>query len=283
MLLISTPEGASETQLGLELYVELHRELLEDLTNLPNKWILDCQAGGREALFDIPDGVDELRGTEFTVATCFFHVVAALQLHKSDVPDFDRFIHEFYMIAEAAPQFFNAVQDAVISEWRARSPGWKEFVDSYFIPIYVVRHTGWNLGYLGLGNTRVNLEGMWPSTHKLLGPKKLHPIQLILSIIENVLPYQMDGRTSFSSGRNALTLSDRRAAVELSMASGDILKARVADGEQFFFCRKRILQGGRPMITEAEVDRYVQLTALLTSNAVHARANCTASFPLSLH
>jgi hypothetical protein len=78
--------------------------------------------------------------------------------------------------------------------------------------------------------------------------------ELGVVLMEKVVPYftkQVRANTL-----PPLTLLERQEAARLSLEPSDVLLCRQVGGEQWYFCRKRVLGVGRPTITEADVDRY---------------------------
>ena len=267
-MLISSHEGGHETLLGLKLFAGMR---LDKGATIPVAWILDCQYGGRDAVTRLFEWLNEMfKWTEQRfpkVATCHFHQTAAIRLRKSEIPNFDQFSHELRLLAETPPELFDAVSAALCKEWCSRAES-LTFMEDYFIPTWMKQYPGWNVAFLGPGATRVSHESSWPSFHRLLGGKKLSPINMIAAVIASVIPYFVASVTSARNLRRPLDTRRRQAAVQLAMEGSQKLKSRMIDGTEIFFTRRRLLHTGRPFITANDITEFLKILARLEDNEV---------------
>ena len=240
-VITSGHEDKPSTLLGLELLVEE----LEDSDNLPYNWILDGGVGLRDAviaLYTIYFNVLLL-----LIAMCFYHVVAALQLQKSNVPNFSQFMQEFYMLAELPVEYHERAVEFLDHAWRKRGGDWVNFAD-YFNSTWIEKYPGWWSGYLPRGSTRVSHESPWRLFHALIG-KAYPPHLLAQEIGKTLIMHFVNNPTRRDSPSSGLTLSERQSAVELAIAgAGKVIELSI-NGKIKFLTKRRILGIGRPNIT----------------------------------
>jgi hypothetical protein len=264
-VITSGHEDKPSTLLGLQLLVEE----LEDSDNLPYNWILDGGVGLRDAvteLYTIHYDVRSLR-----IAMCFYHVVAALQLKKSNVPNFSQFMQEFYMLAELPVEYHERAVEVLDDAWRKRGGDWVNFAD-YFKSTWIVKYPGWWLGYLPRGSTRVSHESPWRLFHALIG-KAYPPHLLAQEIGKTLIMFFVNNPTRRDVNISGLTLSERQLAVELAISDAEKVIEMSIDGEIKFLTKKKILGIGRPNITKydyqaLETAREVMSTHLLCHKTI---------------
>ena len=159
------------------------------------------------------------------------------------------------ILAETPDSIIKQGLAATLQHWREL--GWDRFAE-YFQRTWVAQLPGWWSGYLGLGtpDTTCGLEGIWPVIHRMVSGV-FTPQRMIRYLMAWIVPY-------FARNRNAPVVFNRsltswHAATELAAATSDQLKCRVVDGEVQWFVRKRILGATRPLITDEDIDTYLEL------------------------
>ena len=185
---------------------------------------------------------------------CYFHVKDALNMKTDLLPkgkqDARLMLRDVRILSETGISDF--MRRWTIFKAQREDLGWHEFV-AYFEKTWVVELPGWNVGYLGDGTPRTNcgLEAKFPTFHRLVGKGKMAAHELEVVLMEKVVPYftkQVRANTL-----PPLTLLERQEAARLSLEPSDVLLCRQVGGEQWYFCRKRVLGVGRPTMTEADV------------------------------
>ena len=248
---ISTGEHSS----GIRNFI-LQVVRLRDKPFETNLWRVDGHMGLRNGIME---GVRDARvmfgvpPCEAKVAMDNFHMTKSVATQNKLLmgKQLEAAIHEIRQLSEVPERLFAKAYRAVKAKWESRV-GWRQFID-YFHDTYCVGLKGWWV-IIGEGTPRTTgAEGRWPTIHNLMGGKHV-PQLAITSFVDTVCTYLQTNLSATPRLRSQQT----DVAVELTLASGDTLRAKMVENDGvWYFCKRRYLSRAvRPTITEVEIDNY---------------------------